>query len=336
VTIRMNDPSTQRRSALLLVTIALVASTCGGGGGTPAKACTPGVSSACTCTSGGTGAQVCSADGSGYGACTCSPAGSAGASGSAGTLGSAGATSPGGSGGVSQGGSAGSQGAAGAGTAGAAGSGASGTSGSIPVDAGSPPVDASIPDGNVATPTDGGYTGRLVSVQIKDAIIAPGMADGSDWDGIGMVDPTVVQEVAAALMESDPAAAVIAALANPVLDSVDKPDPYGTAQLTAYGTTFAPVALVTRDNAIPNTFTPIWPSTWQYKNIPIDTDVRISVDLWDEDLVDDDPIGDPEINSNDLKTALAAQDKYEVRVGGQTDGQLLFIGISVVEQQGVQ
>jgi hypothetical protein len=283
------------------------------------------------------GAQVCTGDGSGYGACTCSPSsGAAGGSDSAGTSGSAGATSAGGSGGTSQGGSSGVQGIAGAGTAGAGGSGVAGSAGSSPVDAGSPPVDASVPDGNVGTPTDGGYTGRLVSVQIKDAIIAPGMADGSDWDGIGMVDPSVVQEVAAALLESDPAAAVIAALANPVLDTVDKPDPYGDAQITVYGVTYAPNALVTRDNAIPNTFTPIWPSTWEYKNVPIDTDVRISVTLADEDLVYDDPIGDAEINSTDLKAALAAQDKYEVRVDSQTDGQLLFIGISVVEQQGVQ
>jgi hypothetical protein len=178
--------------------------------------------------------------------------------------------------------------------------------------------------------------GRLVTVQIKDAIIAPGMSDHSDWDGIGTVDPSVVQAVAQALLASDPAAAVVAALTNPVLDNVDKPDPYGSAQLTVYGVTYAPDALATMDQALPNTFQPIWPSTWLYKNIPIDSDVRIGVDLWDLDLVEDDTIGSAEINSTDLKAALTAQKKYEVRVDDQTNGQLLFIGISVVEQQGVQ
>ena len=69
-------------------------------------------------------------------------------------------------------------------------------------------------------------------------------------------------------------------------------------------------------------------------NVPVDSDVRIAVTLWDLDLVNDDPIGSVEINSSDLKDALAAQQKFEVRVDDQTDGQLLFIGISVVQQQG--
>jgi hypothetical protein len=208
-----------------------------------------------------------------------------------------------------------------------------GFAGSSAVDAGAPLIDAGIADEDVSPPSDGGYTGRLVTIQIKDAIIAPGKADGSNWDGIGKVDSSVVQAVAAALLESDPAAKVVAALANPVLSNVDEPDPYGTAQLTAFGMTLAPDVRVTRESAIPDTFTPIWPSTFEYKNVPIDTDVRISVDLWDKDLLDDDPIGDAEINSTDLRAALAAQNKYEVRVDGQTDGQLLFIGIEVVQQE---
>jgi hypothetical protein len=224
-------------------------------------------------------------------------------------------------------------------TAGTAGTGApndpneTGFAGSSAVDAGAPLLDAGVADEDASPPSDGAYTGRLVTIQIKDAIIAPGKADGSNWDGFGKVDSSVVQAVAAALLESDPAAKVVAALASPVLSNIDKPDPYGTAQLTAYGMTVAPAARVTRDGAIPDTFTPIWPSTFEYKNVPIDTDVRISVDLWDKDLLDDDPIGDAEINSTDLRAALAAQNKYEVRVDGQTDGQLLFVGIEVVQQE---
>ena len=45
-------------------------------------------------------------------------------------------------------------------------------------------MDAAAPDGTVsAPPVDGGYTGRLATVQIVDAIIAPGKADGTAWDG---------------------------------------------------------------------------------------------------------------------------------------------------------
>jgi hypothetical protein len=348
VTTYLRDPSKPLR-VLVFVALAAVGATCGGGSKTPppVRACTPGASTACTCTSGSPGAQVCSSDGSSLGACTCRP--TSGASGSTGT---GGGTSAGGTGGTLTGaagsgssGTAGGQGgASGSGSAGtmAAQGGASGADAGIGsggkggADAGTPPVDASVPDGNVSPPSDGGYTGRLVTVQIKDAIIAPGMSDGSDWDGIGNVDPSVLRGVASALLESDPAAAVAVALTNPALDNVDKPDPYGSAQPTVYGVTYAPDALATRDQALPDTFQPIWPSTWLYKNIPIDTDVRIAVDLWDKDLVEDDTIGSAEIDSTDLKAALAAQKKYEVRVDDQTSGQLLFIGISVVQQQGVQ
>jgi hypothetical protein len=63
--------------------------------------------------------------------------------------------------------------------------------------------------------------------------------------------------------------------------------------------------------------------------------VRILVELWDDDLVNDDPIGAAEINSTDLMDALVAQQKFYVRVDDQTEGQLLFLGISVVQQAGL-
>jgi hypothetical protein len=203
-----------------------------------------------------------------------------------------------------------------------------------PIDLGIP-AEARVPDGNVSTPpADAGYGGRLVTVKIIDAVIAPGKQDGTDWDGVGTVDPAVAHAVSEALVAPTPLAGVLAALANPALAAVDKPDPYGSAQLTVYGMLTEQVPLETRDGAIPNTFTPTWPRAWHYQNIPIDTDVRIGIDLWDADLVDADPIGHAEINSNDLDAALTAQEKLEVQVSDQTSDQLLFIGISVVEQLG--
>jgi hypothetical protein len=178
-----------------------------------------------------------------------------------------------------------------------------------------------------------------VSVQIVDAIIAPGKADGTSWDETFTIPTPVLMELGDALASGDPVGGTLAVLAGPDLNnaisSLAKPDAYGTAQATVFGVTGDAYWLAQRSDAVPDNYTPIWPYGWHYTNVPIDSDVRILVILADEDLVNDDPIGAAEINSTDLMNALAAEKKFYVRVDGQTDGQLLFIGISVVQQTGL-
>jgi len=193
-------------------------------------------------------------------------------------------------------------------------------------------------DGSVTLPVvDGSAGGRLAIVRIVDAVIAPIKADGTSWDPSltgASVPPGLSQDLTKALASIDPLAAVASLLLAPATQALSKPDPYGTAQATVYGVITPPHDLATPDAAIQDNFTPIWPATWNYQNIPIDTDVRISITLFDADFDANDPIGSAEINSADLRAALAAQKKLEVKVSDQTDGQLLFIGISVTEQSG--
>lgn len=221
---------------------------------------------------------------------------------------------------------AGANGSAGAASGGHAGSGAAGT------------VGATGAAGQAGGGTSGasGYTGRWVSVQFVDAIIAPAESNGSPWDGVGTVPQSVIDEVSTALVGANPVAGVLAALADPALSTFDPPDPYGTVQATVFGIP-GPVYpdLASSTNPVPNTYNPIWPNGgFTYTNVPIDSDVRILVSLWDSDLVYDDTIGAATINSSDLMTALAADHKYEVQVNDQTNNQLLFIGIEVVQQAG--
>jgi hypothetical protein len=317
-----------------------------GSGGSSAAVCVPGASVSCACTTGATGAQVCNASGSGYGNCTCSGSGTGGTagtgggpSGAAGTIGAGGASAGG------AGGRAGSSGAAGTtgsgGSAGAKG-GAGGTAGTT--GAGGQSIDAGTStDGKVSsTGTGGSYAGRWVSVQIVDAIIAPGKTDGTawDWDLTTVTIPASVwNALGTALAGGDPLGGTLAVLAGPELESAisttNKPDAYGWAQATVFGVSGDAYWLADRSDAIPDNYTPIWPYGWHYTNVPIDSDVRILVNLSDKDLVNDDPIGAAEINSTDLMDALAVQQKFYVRVDDQTDGQLLFIGISVVQQTGL-
>lgn len=155
-----------------------------------------------------------------------------------------------------------------------------------------------------------------------------------------MIPQDVLTTVGNALAGGDPVGVVLAALAGPALNSaigtLDKPDAYGWAQATVFGAIGDSYWLAQPADAVPDNYTPIWPYGWHYQNVPIDSDLRIGVTLMDSDLVNDDPIGTAEINSTDIQDALTAQQKFYVRVDDQTDGQLLFIGISVVQQQGLQ
>jgi hypothetical protein len=195
-------------------------------------------------------------------------------------------------------------------------------------------------DGSVSTsPPDAGYSGRWVTATIRDAIIAPGKADHTSWDETVTIPDSVLRAVGDALAGGDPVGGVLAVLAGPELNGaigvLAKPDAYGWAQATAFGMPNDELWLAKPEDAIQDNYTPIWPYGWSYRNVPIDSDVRISVTVMDRDLVNDDPVGTAEINSNDLKDALTAQKKFYVRVDDQTDGQLLFIGISVVQQPGL-
>jgi hypothetical protein len=325
----MNPSRTWLFGSVLIVGAAVLG--CSGGGGAVVPVCAVGASVACTCTNGTTGAQVCSSNGSGYGECT-------GSAGSGGAVGSGGATDSGsalGSGGLpGSGGSPGLGGSSGTGgsrSGGHAGSGAAGTTstGGQAPDAGTSLYDGGSADGG------GGYSGRWVSIQIVDAIIGPAEdAQGTPWDGPGTVDPSIIENVSEALVGANPAATVLAVLANPALAVFDPPDPYGTVQATAFGVT-GPIypGLASSANPVPNTYNPIWPTGgFTYTGVPIDRDVRITVSLKDSDLVFDDTIGVAVMNSDDFKAALAARQKYEVPVSDQTNNLLLFIGIEVVEQ----
>lgn len=128
------DDSGMARTGLAMGTtfrlFALVAllSGCGSGSSETEKACTPGVSSACTCTTGSQGAQTCLADGVGYGVCTCT-SGAGGAP--QGTGGAAGGTAPMASGGtMGTGGTSPSTGGAPSGSPGTTG-GSNGTGGTV-------------------------------------------------------------------------------------------------------------------------------------------------------------------------------------------------------------
>jgi mRNA interferase MazF len=326
--------------AAAMIAAFLSGTSCSGGGG---HACTPGVSTACTCPSGRSGAQVCGQNGAGYGVCTCSGGGDAG-------------TTGGGAGSTGGGGTAGS---AGAGGSGGTTTGLGGSAGQAPIsdggppdttadsghaDATSPPPDAFVmsdgavvPDGGAVMPPPGGYTGRFATVLIEDAVIGPGKVDHSAWDPGVAVPDQVFTDLATALGAANPVAAALSVLGGPLLNGAisasQKPDVYGTMRMDGFGTIGTELWLAAREERTEDSFTPAFPSPRGYKDIPIDADVRLRVHLVDADLLDsDDEVGIAVVNAADMRAALAAQKKYQVQVSNQTSNQILFIGISVLQQ----
>jgi hypothetical protein len=291
-----------------------VLSSCSGGGGGMSSVCVTGSSIACACTNGGTGAQTCSANGSGYGMCVCAN-------------------------GSSMGGSVGTGGSGGAGGAASGSGGLTGTGGHDQnADAGMQAKEAATSDGSVTTAPPTGYTGRFATVIIEDALIGPGKVDGSSWDpGSNTIPPGVFDDLNRALAEANPFAAALAVIGEPLLtnalDSFQKPDCYGTMRLDALGQVGTEYWLVTRDLATQDSYTPSFPGPVGFTGVPIDTDVRLTLHLWDADALDaDDEVGVAVINGPDMRAALDLQQKAQVAVWDQTNQQILFFGITVEQQ----
>jgi hypothetical protein len=185
--------------------------------------------------------------------------------------------------------------------------------------------------------TEGFTPPANVEIDIVGAYIGPAKADGTCWDGVECtIDQATRDKVAMALAETGSseavAAAVAVALSGLAQGAYGPPDPLGVATLWNNGNWSSPLNLATPDNNQEDTFTPQWPGDptqdnkigWQ---APFGEDFRVHVKLSDEDLVNDDPIGDVDINYADVVAALQAGETYPVRVADQGTGLILFIEI---------
>ncbi len=172
---------------------------------------------------------------------------------------------------------------------------------------------------------------RVVSVQVLDAVISPGKATKDAWDGFGTVPDSVWSGLAAALGAPAPAGAVIAFLGGQAVAALEKPDPFGTASIhsQSVANSGVEISLATTSNNLEDTLLPSWPTPPRWDNVPLTSDLRVRITLLDEDLSNHDPIGVVELNASDLDAAARANQLYEVRVDDQSNGQLLFVGVSV-------
>jgi hypothetical protein len=167
-------------------------------------------------------------------------------------------------------------------------------------------------------------------VTLTDLTIRPTRGDGTPWDGPG---PGITAEDAAALTRalgaSDPVHEVTALLAGPTFQALAKPDVKGRATLFIHAVAQASRSFRGQQDSLTPTLSPR--PTWD--SVLLDGSVRIEVEVIDEDLAFDDPIGTFVVDAEALATAARRGVVHQLNVGDQTRGAVLFVGLMVVREE---
>lgn len=165
----------------------------------------------------------------------------------------------------------------------------------------------------------------VVNVEFRQSLIGPTKFGGAAWDGPGQLDASAEGELRMALHAVDSYAGVLRVFANPAIEALEKPEPFGRARSVVNGVIIQNLDLKTAQR---DTLTPIWQNA-RLIRVPLTPATRIELELYDKDVINDDAIGAATITYADLVTALRAGTIHHVRVAEQTNNQLLFVDISV-------
>jgi len=182
--------------------------------------------------------------------------------------------------------------------------------------------------------TDGSCEPRRVGIYPVSALVAPGTADGREWDSDRLLPRWVWNELDLAMgLGVD---ALYDFMAEQAYMGWSKPDPYGYGFLSLDGRSYDEaytIPLVERGENQLDVFDVVWPGPVGWSSVPFTTRLAVGVELWDEDQRTDDDIGFVELDFPLLRTALYQGgvvyfDTYEA-----TDGQLLLLGVEVVAER---
>ena len=163
-----------------------------------------------------------------------------------------------------------------------------------------------------------------LNIDILGALLGPGKVDRSEWDGVGNV-PDEIWLTVAILVEM-PVQDVLDWLSTSTVQTLSKPDPYGTVEIDLGGGWEQPVELAARTN----TFQPLFDDA-SYVGLDAAAEMRLKVELWDEDVFLDDPVGAVIISRAQIDAARDAGGSYWVNVASQSNGQIVYVQIAVAE-----
>ena len=170
----------------------------------------------------------------------------------------------------------------------------------------------------------------LVSITLTQVFISPRPQNDTAWDGPPeQIQDEVLDQVIQLINAEFPATVLfnelLRAFGNALLDIFDAPDPFGRADLLGPW----PDDLSVQLPAIQDTHAPDWGVTWQGIPLVPGEDIRLIVDLTDEDIAFDDDIGSAELNADDLRVALEVGGEAAIVTEWQGSGNILAIAVRV-------
>ena len=168
-----------------------------------------------------------------------------------------------------------------------------------------------------------------VSLYVHGALVAPGRADGREWDADYELPPSVWVDL------GDARRAGVGALFDfmdwVARSGISAPDVFGFGYLALDGV-WDERQTLDLGSTRPDAFEAIWSRPAGWTDVPLHEGLWVGVDLFDEDWDGDESIGMVTIDAWGLREALHRGgvvwfDTYEV-----TEGQLLLVGIEVVSE----
>ncbi|MDI1448999.1 hypothetical protein [Polyangium sp. 6x1] len=172
------------------------------------------------------------------------------------------------------------------------------------------------------------YAGSMPAagrVMLHGVTVAPCRFGGDLWDGVGQIDASQIDLFGNLLRGRVPYMEIAKALAAPANEALDKPDVKGRAKIVG-ALEGSPVPLKGQADS----FTPQFSGPPTFENVAFDGSARLAVELLDDDMVDDDPMGSFQLGPDEMLEAFRAGNVHQVRVDSQTNGQVLFAAISVL------
>lgn len=169
----------------------------------------------------------------------------------------------------------------------------------------------------------------VVRIEVVGAFVAPMKAGGRPWDGFMPVSANVQSELLHALQLPDRNAMIAAfgVLAVHVAhDGLAAPEPRGWTQIDRGGGYGEPRELPLR---FKDSYVGQWaPGAW--RRVVLTDRVLVRVELVDDDLKNDDPIGVAVLTSRELLDAARARGApVSFPVAEQTNKQLLSVTVAV-------
>lgn len=177
---------------------------------------------------------------------------------------------------------------------------------------------------------------RTVTVIVEGAVIGPADQDGAAWDGPGL-SPEMIQTFSTLAIQELPVGRVpvvgdilagfAGELATSIFASFEAPDPEGSVRIDWAGTDGLPAS--SRELPLPTnqeSYTPRWAGL--FTGIPIHQAI-VTVDLWDADLMDDDPIGTLQLGPEQLLQAEAAGGTYAFDATEASSGMITRLFVTV-------